>query len=162
MKTLLKKPWFITISFALFSVGILIFLTYQNMTYYLGVFNFEWMITPLCITPIALVIISYFRPEERRQVKKLVRSVLFILPILALVLFQVNKPPYDVEAAISEIEDSSDFEDVRLNEEYSRMSFTPRANWFVSTAYVFAAKQADETVTLIFNPVTGEYNIIGR
>lgn len=157
--TRLINKWMMGSLNTLFSVGILAIIIIQNENKFIGVFDLKWLLL-LCLQAIIVFWLSYFSLGDRRGIRMTIRALAIATPILALILFQIYKPAYDVRTAITTIEQKSGYKNVQLNKEYHLMSFSPRGNWFVSTGYVFEAEKDEQHHTLIFNPVTGQFDPI--
>ncbi len=156
MSRMLRKGWFMTIVAAVYAIGVLVYLIARNQMDYFGVFDLQ-MIIYLCLFSIWLVALSYRKIEERTRAKLTVRYIALLLPALSVVLFLLYKPAFNVHEALAEVKATSVYHDIQKSH---LMAFEPRANWFVNAGYVFQAKEAEETVTLIFNPVTGQYDLL--
>lgn len=161
MKNLLNNFWFMTVIVALFSAGVLASIAILNSTLYLGTFNLYWIVV-MCILSLPLYLVSYLTAEEKRWTRRILRIVSLLAPITAFILFQMYKPVYTVQSAINKIEQTSDFENVQLNEKFHLMSFTPKANPFVSTGYVLSASKDNQIQMFIFNPVSGQFDPIAQ
>jgi len=75
-------------------------------------------------------------------------------------LFFVFSPDYSVFDAKEAIANSSNIENIELNSEYNSIEITPNPSFFVRKGYVFTGESENKSVKIIFNPVSGDYQIM--
>ncbi len=113
-----------------------------------------------CILSVSLSIIVFSNRIESFKIK-LVSTVFSALFIIISVLLFINfKPTYDVNSALEILSSYLVIDELKLDNEFLTISVTLKPNLFIHSAYVFCGELNSKTITIIFNPVTGDYYIM--
>ncbi len=128
---------------------------YYNNYYFNNIFHID-LILPSAVIIITICIINTFKSSSNN--KTIIKSIciLLLLIIIAFSLILLFKPKYSVNSAIDAINKDSEITSVKWD---GTMNILPRPNIFISNGYVFSGILESQRVTIIFNPITGEYDV---